>query len=181
MSRTPRADRLQPEVDWLPAWERYRDVPAMRGRTNDAITALERKGSLSAPIARLLRHLLDFADERGGTRIGAVSLGEVMLRGKRRVLDLLAIACEQGWLQRIRRGGGKHRTNWFLFKVGVWRDDPHDEHAQNHFSDRLKTVYARYQAAEYQLFIEHLVHGTCKRGDCWMYAPREVKQPVLLT
>jgi hypothetical protein len=163
-------------VEWRPAWERLRDVATMRGRTNDAITALERRGDMSAPIARLLRHLLDFANERGGTRIGAVSLGEAMLRQKRRVLDLLAMACEQGWLQRIRKGGGKHRTNRFLFKIGVWRDDPQDAHAQVHFSQRWRDENAEADEAERRIFWDHRERGTCQ---CWTFAPRELKQPSI--
>lgn len=131
---------------------------------------------MAAHVARFLRHLLDFANERGGTRIGAVSLGQVMSRCKKRVLQLEAIACAEGWLQRIRHGGGKHRTNRFLFKIGVWRDDPHDEHAQNHFSQRLKAENAASDEAELQLFWDHRERGSCR---CWVFAPRELKQPTI--
>lgn len=164
--------------EWRPAWERFKTPEARRGRTNDAITALEREGYLEAHIARFLRHLLDFANARGGVRIGAEKFGQVIQRCKKRVLQLEAIAVEQGWLQLVQRGGGKHRANHFIFKIGVWRDEAADPAAQVHFSERVKAELRDAFWDFVDWYRWHHDNESCS-PDCWRYAPREAREPAI--
>lgn len=117
---------------------------------------------------------MEFTNEHGGIRIGAASLGEILQRTKQRVLQIEAEACATGFLQRIRHGGGKHRTNWFVFKLGEWRDKANDPKAQRHFADRAKAAYTTFAAAELAMFAEHIARGLeC----CLRFGPRDLKHP----
>lgn len=151
-----------------------RHLEWLRWRATKAIKALDRAGQMSASVARFLTQAVEFADEHGGIRIGAASLGDVLLRTKQRVFQLEAQACAERWLQMTRHGGGKHRVNRFLFKIGEWRDDPKNPHAQHDFAERLHAFEAAADEAELALYLDHLARNLrC----CLQFAPRELKHP----